>query len=55
MQTYYLGQTAVVPFDLVRDVLRLNEGGPEEYEGIGRARNMRGVLAFVFGIGTSRT
>ena len=55
MRTYYLGQTAVVAFDLVRDVLSLDERGPEEYEGIRRTGDMRGTLAFVLGVGTGRT
>jgi hypothetical protein len=30
----------MVPLDLVWDVLGLNEGGPKEYEGIRRARDV---------------
>ena len=40
MRTYYFGQTAVVPFDLVGDVLSLDERGAEEYEGVRRTRDM---------------
>jgi hypothetical protein len=39
-RTYYLGQTAMISFDLVRDVLGLDEGGPEEDKGVGRTRNV---------------
>lgn len=54
MRTYNLGQTAMVPFNLVRDVLSLDEGGPEEDEGIGRARNVRRILALVLGVCAGR-
>lgn len=40
VRTYDLGQTTVVAFDLVRNVLSLDEGGPEQDEGIGRTRDM---------------
>ena len=55
LRTYYLRQTAVVSLDLVRDVLSLDERGPEENEGIWRTRDVRGTLAFVLGVGTGRT
>ena len=42
----------MVSLDLVWNVLGLDEGGPKEYEGIGRARDVRGVLAFIFRVGT---
>ena len=55
MRTYYLGQTAMVPLDLVWDVLSSDERRPEEYEGIRRTGDVRRILASVFGIGTGRT
>lgn len=53
-RTYDLGQAAVVSFDLVRNMLSFDKRGPEEDEGVGRARDMRGILAPVFGVCTSR-
>jgi len=55
VRTYDLGQTTVVSFDLVRDVLSLDKRGAEEYEGIGRAGDMGGVFASAFGTGSGRT
>ena len=54
-RTYDLGQTTMISFDLVRDVLRLDEGRPEEDKGVRRTGDVRGVLAFVLGVGTDRT
>ena len=44
----------MVSFNLVRDVLSLDERGPKEDEGIGGTRDMRGILAFVFGVCAGR-
>ena len=45
----------MVSFNLVRDMLGLDEGGPKEDEGIGGTRNVCGILALVFGVCAGRT
>jgi hypothetical protein len=54
-QTYYLGQTTMISFDLVRDVPSLDERRPKQYEGIGRTRDVRSILPFVFVVVTGWT